>query len=99
VNQAFKAILQSDNATAFGQLLNEFAARREFEDKHPDGTERAEQFLRTFGGQRLIHGHTPIRDTRPVISPLIYANGLCFNVDGGMYLGRSGFLFELPQEL
>jgi len=99
VNQAFKAILQSDNAAAFDQLLDDFAARGEFEDKHPDGKGRAEQFLRTFGGQRLIHGHTPIRDTRPVISPLIYANGLCFNVDSGMYLGHPGFLYELPLEL
>jgi len=99
VNQAFKAILQSNNAVAFDQILDAFAARREFEDKHADGTERAVQFLRTFGGQRLIHGHTPIRDTQPVNAPRIYANGLCTNVDGGMYTGNPGFLYELPQEL
>jgi len=30
-----------------------------------------------------------------VTSPLIYAQGLCVNVDGGMYLGGSGFIFEV----
>ena len=99
VNRAFKTLLQSDNAAAFDQLLDEFSARRAFEDKHADGAEQAARFLRTFGGQRLIHGHTPIRDTKPVTAPLIYANGLCVNVDGGMYLGHPGFLYELPVEL
>ncbi len=30
-------------------------------------------------------------------APFIYANGLCVNVDGGMYLGGPGFVYRLPE--
>jgi len=28
---------------------------------------------------------------------LIYAGGLCINLDGGMYLDGPGFVYQLPQ--
>ncbi len=62
----------------------------------------AADYLRTFGARRLVHGHTPIgyvgRDLPARITqPWIYADGLCVNVDGGMFLGEPGFLYELEQ--
>jgi hypothetical protein len=29
-------------------------------------------------------------------APLIYADGLCINVDGGIYRGGMGFIYKLP---
>ena len=48
----------------------------------------------------MIHGHTPIpyaTDSSPeeVTSPWVYANEMCINVDGGIYLGSPGFIYEL----
>lgn len=54
------------------------------------------------GGRQLIHGHTPIvyiRQIPPkhVSEPLIYADGLCINIDGGMYLDDPRFVYQLPK--
>src|SRR2546426_12549058 len=61
--------------------------------------EFARRFLSIFGGRQLIHGHTPISAMRrcppeKVDSPWIYAGGQCVNVDGGMFLGGSGFVYQ-----
>ncbi len=64
-----------------------------------DGAGNAHQILRLFGGTKIIHGHTPIQyiaDTLAPTEPFVYLNGLCVNVDGGMYLGGSGFVYRLP---
>jgi hypothetical protein len=65
------------------------------------GADRAREFLRIFGGRQLIHGHTPIhyvtgKPSAAITEPLIYADGLCVNVDGGLYLGGPGFLYAPP---
>ncbi|HEX9439253.1 MAG TPA: serine/threonine protein phosphatase, partial [Roseiflexaceae bacterium] len=54
-----------------------------------------------FGGRQIVHGHTPISSMRrclpeEVVEPLVYAGGLCVNVDGGMYLGGPGFVYQVP---
>jgi hypothetical protein len=64
------------------------------------GKQRAKQVLRLYGGEILIHGHTPIpyaQGSTPakVTTPWVYANGMCINVDGGIYLGSPGFIYEL----
>ena len=50
--------------------------------------------------RQLIHGHTPISSMSPfspedVTAPLVYANGLCVNVDAGMYLDGPGFVYQI----
>jgi hypothetical protein len=101
VNQAFKVLLHSDDAPAWDQLLAQFSHRKAFIDQDADGAARAAAFLHDFGGQQIIHGHTPISAIRhcmpeEVTEPLIYADGLCVNVDGGLYLGGPGFVYQLP---
>ncbi len=101
VNERVRSILRSDDARAWGQLLSDFTERHAFDDGSPSGRMRAESFLRTFGGRRLVHGHTPIPGVtgappETVRRPHVYANGLCVNVDGGMYLGGPGFVYRLP---
>ena len=43
----------------------------------------------------MLKGNTgqPPEDVR---EPLVYSRGRCVNVDGGMYLGGPGFVYQLP---
>jgi hypothetical protein len=106
VNAGFRAILTCDVPQAWDRLLEQFGDRLAFMDPDigPSSPARdavAARFLEIFGGRQIVHGHTPIgsvsgtpHDT--VTAPLLYAGGLCLNVDGGMYKGGPGFVYELP---
>lgn len=72
--------------------------------------ERAQIFLRIYTEQgrqkrlatQIIHGHTPIpymtrQQPRLVTAAHIYADGLCVNVDGGLYLGGPGFVHVVDE--
>lgn len=72
--------------------------------------ERAQLFLRIYterGRQQrlasqIIHGHTPIpymnqQQPHLVTEALVYANGCCVNVDGGLYLGGPGFVHVVDE--
>lgn len=109
VNQAFRAVLHSEDHAAWVKLEKDFAQRYAFYGRDKDNPERASeegrllaaQFLQQYGGRQLIHGHTLISDmTRQkpeeVTEPLIYAGDLCVNVDGGMCGGGPGFVYRLP---
>ena len=89
------------DGTEWDLLLDEFT-RREFDQSRPHGKQTAMQVLQCFGGRQIIHGHTPIslvtkQSPEEIGEPLIYADGLCINVDGGMYLGGPGVIYELSQ--
>jgi Calcineurin-like phosphoesterase len=89
--------LRSDNILAFDKLDERFANRNAFFNR----SNEAHDFLKTFGGSRIIHGHTPIakvtgQEPKTVKQALEYADGLCVNVDHGLYLGGEGFCFRLP---
>ena len=100
VNAAFNKLLSRSDALAWEEMIEDFARRGVF--LHTMGGEEiAHRFLNIFGGSQLIHGHTPISTIlrcppRKVDSPWIYAGGKCVNVDGGMALGGSGFVYRLP---
>ena len=58
--------------------------------------------LATFGGRRIVHGHTPIWlpcwiNPRPGDGPFVYASGHCVNVDHGLFLGGGGFVTDLSR--
>ena len=100
VNQAMTRLLQSDDAASWFQLLEAFGEHRAFVDA-ATGADRARDFLDIFGGQQLVHGHTPItkvtgQPPEAVLEPLLYAGGHCLDVDPGMYLGGPGFVCRLP---
>ena len=64
------------------------------------GRKRAEQLLALFGGELLVHGHTPIPYARQIEAENVteawrYAGDRCLNVDGGMYMGSPGFVHRL----
>jgi diadenosine tetraphosphatase ApaH/serine/threonine PP2A family protein phosphatase len=99
VNAAFNKLLAHSDALAWEEMLEDFARRGVFMHT-TNGEEFARRFLSLFGGRQLIHGHTPISfmlrcPPGKVSSPWIYAGGYCVNVDGGMYLGGSGFVHQL----
>ncbi|MBX3086767.1 MAG: serine/threonine protein phosphatase, partial [Anaerolineae bacterium] len=100
VNRNIAAVLHGRDGEAWDYLLEQFGNRMDFIDDDVldrEGTAEARHFLKQYGGTRIVHGHTPImkitgKRAVEVTKPLIYAEGLCVNVDGGMYLGGSGFI-------
>ena len=100
VNTNLQQVLQDKNTEAWDYLEVGFSERRWFYYDEP-ATDNITAFLSRYGAQRLIHGHTPI-DTMidihstNVVSPYIYADGLCINIDGRMYGDCLGFAYELP---
>jgi hypothetical protein len=103
VNQAMKGLLHGDDVVSWDRLLDEFSEHRAFVDA-TTGAGLAGAFLRHFGGRRLVHGHTPVtkltgQPAEVVREPLLYAAGLCLDVDPGMYLGGPGFIYRLPLRL
>lgn len=65
---------------------------RRYEFAGSDGPAVARGMLTTYGGQRIVHGHTPIgllldEPSARVTQPLLYADGLVLDVDGGRYDG------------
>jgi hypothetical protein len=103
VNATITAVLTSDDPAVWEQLLFVFTERMAFWGDPALGVTYAANLLKTFGGEQLIHGHTPIsylvgQSAGLIHEPLIYANGLCVNVDGGMYLGGRGFVYAIDRE-
>jgi Calcineurin-like phosphoesterase len=100
VNDVIRTMLSRSDALAWEEMIENFARRGVFLHKF-GGEEIAQRFLSVFGGKQLVHGHTPISSIlrcppKKVDSPWIYAGEKCINVDGGLYLGGSGFVYELP---
>ncbi len=102
VNTTISTLLDEGNPDDWDHLLAIFSERRAFDDSTPGGVDRAEQFLRQYGARRLVHGHTPVSyvsGTNPqeIVEPYVYADGLCVNVDGGMYLGGPGVIYKIEE--
>ncbi len=99
VNHTFSELLHGDAQDDWNQLLDDFADRMAFWSPPSEGIANAMEYLSLFGGEQIIHGHTPIQYLSDIANPpmpLIYGNKLCVDVDGGMYLGAPGFVYRLP---
>ena len=102
INTAFTRVLQSNSYEQWAELIVAFIRRGEFMETRGGSAAAAQNYLTLFGATHLVHGHTPIpvaaphTKGQPVTAPLVYNDGLCINIDGGMYLGEPGFLFEIP---
>lgn len=99
VNRSIASLLHGRDAEAWEGLLGDFNQRRYFWDPE-NGATNARTFLEIYGAKQLFHGHSPISrltGQRPdrVIEALVYAEGLCANLDGGMYLGGLGIVYRL----
>jgi len=99
VNERLHNLLRKSNTLDWEELIEKFLARGVFQH-HLVGKDVVDRFLALYKCKRLIHGHTPISLTtgqpaKKVTEALIYAEGLCVNVDGGIYMGSPGFLHKL----
>jgi hypothetical protein len=98
VNAYFYNLINNGTMEDWLQMLDSFGEHEAF--YRPGGAERVGLFLKLFGGDQLIHGHTPITTLtkQPARAPLIYADGRCVNVDSGLYLGGEGFVYQLAAQ-
>jgi hypothetical protein len=103
VNQAVHSVLAGDDSSQWDRLLEQFSDRGVFADAPPDQPDPiAQQFLDRYGGRQIIHGHTPIskqlgQPPHTITSALVYAGGLCVNVDGALTAGGPGFVYEIGE--
>lgn len=101
VNAAFSELLHGDDALRWSRLLSEFSEHRAFMGG-AEGSARAAAFRWHFGGEQIVHGHTPIcritgEAPGQVREALLYADEQCLDVDGGLYLGGPGFVHRLSR--
>ncbi|MEW6421101.1 MAG: metallophosphoesterase [Deinococcota bacterium] len=102
VNAHVARLLHSDSPEVWGHFANAFADRLAF--LPPQGEQVVRQLLRTFGGERLAHGHTPV----PILldeqgqdggaGPVFCAGHLALALDGGLaYWENAGFITRLSE--
>lgn len=99
VNGATTDLLHSSDTDRWDELLGFSGQRLAFDDRKVGGVMRASQMLATFGGKQIIHGHTPIpllsgEPITHVTRAFTYSAGLAVDVDGGIYKGGGGFVYE-----
>jgi hypothetical protein len=98
INKTVGAVLADDDAQ---QHLDVFAAlTSRYDFLGPDGPETARRVLSELGGSRIVHGHSIIGSLIDVPSaqvdgPLLYADGLVVDIDGGRYVGGPLLLLQL----
>ena len=100
VNSSFSALMSSEDLDQWQRTLGAFSEHMAFSALSLTGTRRVEQLLSRYGGDLLIHGHTPIAyaqqvEPASVTGAWYYANRRCVNVDSGMYMGGPGFVYQL----
>ena len=105
VNDRVAELLLSPEPGSWAAFANAFVDRLKFAGD--DGTAQARRLLETYGGERLVHGHTPTPlllqgsgqdlPEGPTV-PVLYADGLCLAVDSGMaYFPDAGFVARLGE--
>jgi hypothetical protein len=90
VNETVRGLLAPGDADAHWEVFARLTSRYEFTG--PAGREAAGEFLETYGGQVVVHGHTIIGSLLDVPSeeveqPVLYADGHALAIDGGRYDG------------
>lgn len=109
VNDAITVALQRNDADETWDLFRKFTKRFAFRDDE-NGAENARGLLAVFGGDRIVHGHSPIpylldeapgedeeEDAAPdVTGPHVYADGLALAMDGGVTMAGKLLVTQLP---
>jgi hypothetical protein len=97
VSIAFSTILHGRDEQAWDKMLDDFSAHQAFLKMEQDDIQ---DFLKTYGAKRLVHGHTPVHkmtgvQPQSVTRAYVYADGLCVNVDHCLYGGGDGFVYTI----
>ena len=91
VNESVRSSLADpDDLEAHWDVWARLTSRYDFAGS--DGAEVAGQMLSTYGGEVIVHGHSIIGTLLDIASPevtqpLLYADGLVLDLDGGRYDG------------
>jgi hypothetical protein len=90
VNATVAELLAGDDPQQTFDVFAALTSRYDFAGS--DGNEVAQKMLDTYGGKRIVHGHTIIgllidKPSQHVTAPIRYADDLVIAVDGGRYDG------------
>ncbi len=110
VNETVHEIIRRNDADEVWDLFRKFTKRFAFRDEA--GPQAVQELLGTYGGSRIVHGHSPIpyllgqvgtedgeEDSRPVVDgPHVYADGLAIAMDGGVTMAGKLLVVQLPLE-
>jgi hypothetical protein len=97
VNARVALVLASGDPAALDELLEALCDRLRLNERTV-----VDSMLATFGGSRIVHGHTPIasvlgRDPRAIHEPLASSDGRVLNVDHCLFGGGPGFVTRLDE--
>ncbi|WP_428815158.1 metallophosphoesterase family protein [Streptomyces albus] len=107
VNDAITEALQRNEAEETWELFRKFTKRFAFREETA-GPAAVRELLDTFGGKRIVHGHSPIPyllgevdsedgESAPTVTgPHVYADGLAIAMDGGVTMGAKLLIAQLP---
>lgn len=108
VNETVHAILTRNDADECWDLFRKLTKRFAFRDE--GGTQAVQELMAAYGGQRIVHGHSPIPyllgevgpedgedGAGPVVNgPHVYADGLAIAMDGGVTMAGKLLVVQLP---
>ncbi|KOX38555.1 MULTISPECIES: metallophosphoesterase [unclassified Streptomyces] len=108
VNDTVHEILNRNDADEVWDVFRKFTKRFAFRDD--GGPQAVQELLATYGGSRIVHGHSPIpyllgqvgtEDGEdgggPVVDgPHVYADGLAIAMDGGVTMAGKLLVVQLP---
>ncbi|MFI8910782.1 metallophosphoesterase [Streptomyces sp. NPDC053513] len=108
VNDTVHEILNRNDADEVWDLFRKFTKRFAFRDD--GGPQAVQELLSTYGGRRIVHGHSPIPyllgqvgaedgedGAGPVVDgPHVYADGLAIAMDGGVTMAGKLLVVQLP---
>ncbi|MET7286798.1 metallophosphoesterase [Streptomyces sp. NPDC005573] len=108
VNDTVRETLTRNDADEVWDLFRKFTKRFSFRDE--GGADAARSLLDTYGGTRVVHGHSPIpyllgqvgseegEDSGGpnVEGPHVYAEGLAIAMDGGVTMAGKLLVQQLP---
>ncbi|MFG2882909.1 metallophosphoesterase [Streptomyces sp. NPDC048297] len=110
VNDTVRETLTRNDADECWDLFRKFTKRFSFRDE--GGADAVRSLLDTYGGTRIVHGHSPIpyllgqvgsEDGEDgggphVEGPHVYADGLAIAMDGGVTMAGKLLVQQLPLE-
>jgi hypothetical protein len=108
VNDTVRETITRNDADEVWDLFRKFTKRFSFRDE--GGAEAVRSLLDTYGGTRIVHGHSPIpyllgevgsedgdEAAGPVVEgPHVYADGLAIAMDGGVTMAGKLLVRQLP---
>ncbi|MFF5447436.1 metallophosphoesterase [Streptomyces sp. NPDC012888] len=110
VNDRIHELLNLNDAEETWDLFRKFTKRFAFRDQET-GPDAVRELLDTYGGGRVVHGHSPIpyllgqvgtedgddsHGPEAVDGPHVYADGLAIAMDGGVTMEGKLLVVQLP---